>query len=305
VEVVDERIESLLEIIKSEIGEIPLSEVDRHPDVNFDPLALSFLRGEISEKELVGRAEYKEKSYTLVMGEFMRFDKSREFMESVIPKIDQRMIAVTYGYKVICPVYEEDAVLLHLAYVSSSRDFRRFEVLSEEYDRFVDQWIVANWDAMRYAEWLYEYDMVLKPKLIVLDYYRRWRDYIDVYVLPPVEHDKYWMVEVYTAKQLKGILIGRGGRTVRELEVKLGEELGGEVRVRVEESPLITEKYYRDNPELPDDPRVLELLAKIIPLLRELEEYIPLEQLIDWYKAFGDEMDLKGIKDFLKSSWKT
>ena len=83
-EVVDERIESLLEIIKSEIGEIPLSEVDRHPDVKFDPLALSFLRGEISEKELVGRAEYREKFYTLVMGEFMRFDKSREFMESVI-----------------------------------------------------------------------------------------------------------------------------------------------------------------------------------------------------------------------------
>jgi len=193
--------------------------------------------------------------------------KLREYAEQI--KFTTVRVAKTYAYRITSPVFIEDMPYLSIHYATSFNDYSRFEELKEQYSKFVESLNNMMWDSIQYIKYLYEYNRVEKPQQIVLNFYKKHSKYIHVHVIPPDELFDNYSITVYCPTVLKGLLIGRQGKTVKTLEEKLREELGTDVKVKIEGSEGLDEQY-KVHLGLP--PEAVKLIAKILPDLKFLKE---------------------------------
>jgi len=258
---VDERILSLVKSL-SIVGEM---EPEKAP-INYDFKALKRIFKSKPDKAVYvrlfnvpDRVEFSEQA----------LNKLYELADEV--KFEVIKVAKTYAYKIVSPYIPPFSRLPHIAifYASSHGVFDRFESLVNEYEHFVQSLSHMMWESLQYVEYLCDYEWYEKPRQIVLDFYKKYSNYLDIMV---EAHSRNYYVTVFCPAMLKGLLIGRKGSTVKSLIEELKNKLGCEVEVHIKESEFLTEKYRRDHPELNLPPKALQLLSEIIPQLKTLRE---------------------------------
>jgi transcription antitermination factor NusA-like protein len=180
--------------------------------------------------------------------------------------IETVKIAPKYAYRVYIEVEKNE---LRILYASSYNYYDRFHELVKQYDELVKSLNNMLWDTIKYIEYkILDYQAEEVKKKVYQFYSRIPAKYLEVVVYP----DNF--IEIYTAKQLIGRIIGKQGNNVKQLEQVL------KMRVRVREDELLTQKYAEEHPELPQDPEVLKLISQILPILKQLEKKgVTLDQL--------------------------
>ena len=80
-------------------------------------------------------------------------------------------------------------------------------------------------------------------------------------------------VQLFVAEQIKGLIIGKQGSRVKELEKKVG------MKVAVHSYRMLTELYEKEQlePEIPQDPEAVKDVAEAINLLRKIWERYGIE----------------------------
>jgi transcription antitermination factor NusA-like protein len=252
----DARIESLLKTL------IPAEEVDPRA---LEPERRKLYDWEAWERLLRGEADARAKLVLLDLPDGV----VREAHERGLPvfrklaeellSLEARRVSPRYAY---LAVVDAPANRLDIAYASSSGYMEAFERVKDRYAQLLRSLNDMLWDTIRYIEYAVVEARAEEVRKKVLEYYNRIpQKYIDVVVY----EDE---VQIFVAKQLKGKVIGRQGATVKKLEEMIGK------RVRVYEDARFTEAYEAEHPELklPGDPETLQLLARAVLLLQQLEE---------------------------------
>ena len=181
----------------------------------------------------------------------------RSFFEELSRLLEVRRVAPRYAYTTLVVPYENR---LRLAYATSFDEFNAFEQLKERYSKLMESINHMCWDTIKYIEYaVQEFEVEQLRKKVWQFYEHIPAKYIDVV---PWGDDE---VHVYVPKQLKGYAIGRQGQTVNKLQQLLGK------RVKVVDSPSLTELYAEEHPEIPKDPETARLISQVLPLLKELE----------------------------------
>jgi len=180
----------------------------------------------------------------------------RSFFEELSRLLEVRRVAPRYAYTTLVVPYENR---LRLAYATSFDEFNAFEQLKERYSKLMESINHMCWDTIKYIEYaVQEFEVEQLRKKVWQFYERIPAKYIDVV---PWGDDE---VHVYVPKQLKGYAIGRQGQTVNKLQQLLGK------RVKVVDSPSLTELYAEEHPEIPKDPETAKLISQVLPLLKNL-----------------------------------
>jgi transcription antitermination factor NusA-like protein len=256
----DARIESLLKSLISE------EEVD---PTELEPRARkqrAFYDWEAWERILRGEADARVKLVLLDLpDEVVKEAYERglpvflKLVKELRPWLEAHRVSPRYAY---IAVVDARANRLDVAYASSSGYMEAFERVKDRYAQLLRSLNDMLWDTIRYIEYAVVEARAEEVRKKVLEYYNRIpQKYIDVVVY----EDE---VQIFVAKQLKGKVIGRQGATVKKLEEMIGK------RVRVYEDARFTEAYEAEHPELklPGDPETLQLLARAVLLLQQLEE---------------------------------
>lgn len=182
-------------------------------------------------------------------------NKLREVLSS-LSMLQKKRISKTYAYRV-----EIALNYFEIYYASSFDDFKRLKELESEYTVIADSLDHMMWETAQFILYLHEYDTQEKIKKQILSFYSKYQKYLDVLI------SKYQdAIIVFCPLQLKGVLIGKQGATVKKLESQLNQ------KIRIEEYPPLTELYMKENPDLPNDPEVLQLLAQLTEILSKLEK---------------------------------
>lgn len=179
-----------------------------------------------------------------------------QLVESLRSHLEVCRVAARYAYRTLL---RASANRFSIEYASSFGYMEAFERLRAHYEDLLASLNDALWDTLKYVEYAVLETEAEEVRTKVLGYYNRIpQKYIDVVVF----EDE---IRIYVAKQLKGRVIGRQGATVRKLEELVGR------RVRVYEDTSLTRLYEEEHPELPEDPKVYELVAQLVPILEMLE----------------------------------
>jgi hypothetical protein len=177
-------------------------------------------------------------------------------VESLRPLLEVCRVAARYAYRTLL---RASANRFSIEYASSFGYMEAFERVKAHYEDLLASLNDALWGTLKYVEYAVLEAEAEEVRAKVLSYYNRIpQKYIDVVVFEDEVH-------IYVAKQLKGRVIGRQGATVRKLEELVGR------RVRVYEDTSLTRLYEEEHPELPEDPKVYELVAQLVPILEMLE----------------------------------
>jgi hypothetical protein len=170
--------------------------------------------------------------------------------------LEVRRVAQRYAYMTMINFYDNR---LTLVYASSSAYFEAFERLKGQYAQLIDSLNHMMWDSIKYVEYVVMYSGVEQVRRRVYEFYSGIpARYIDVLVFDDE-------VQIFVPRQLRGRIIGRGGTLINRLQQLLGKH------VSVIVSPSLTELYETEHPELPNDPEAVQLLAQLLPILKELE----------------------------------
>ena len=179
-----------------------------------------------------------------------------QLVESLRNHLEVCRVAARYAYRTLL---RASANRFSIEYASSFGYMEAFERLRAHYEDLLASLNDALWDTLKYVEYAVLEAEAEEVRMKVLGYYNRIpQKYIDVVVF----EDE---IRIYVAKQLKGRVIGRQGATVRKLEELVGR------RVRVYEDTSLTRLYEEEHPELPEDQKVYELVAQLVPILEMLE----------------------------------
>jgi transcription antitermination factor NusA-like protein len=251
--VVSARIASLISSIAVE------GEVD---PLTLDPIKRQLYDWRAWEKLAHGEADERVELVLLdlpdeVVRRGSQLPQCRSFFEELSRLLEVRRVAPRYAYTTLVVPYENR---LRLAYATSFNEFNAFEQLKERYSKLIDSLNHMCWETIKYIEYAVQEFEVEQLRRKVWQFYKHIpAKYIDVV---PWGDDE---VHVYVPRQLKGYAIGRQGQTVNKLQQLLGK------RVKVVDSPSLTELYAEEHPELPKDPEVVKLISQALPLLKELE----------------------------------
>ena len=71
---------------------------------------------------------------------------------------------------------------------------------------------------------------------------------------------------------VKGLLIGRQGRTVNMLRERLKAEVGGDWKIKFKERWDLDDRYYEENPDVQLPPEAMKLVSQVLPALKELRD---------------------------------
>jgi transcription antitermination factor NusA-like protein len=255
--VVSARIASLISSIAVE-GEVdPLD-----PAVKNDPVKQRLYDWKAWERLAHGEAD-KHVEFVLldlpddVVRVGSQLPECRSFFEELSRLLEVRRVAPRYAYMTLVVPYDNR---LRLAFATSFNEFNAFEQLKERYSKLVESINHMCWETIKYIEYAVQEFEVEQLRKKVFEFYNRIpAKYIDV--VPWSDEE----VHVYVPRQLKGLVIGRQGATVNRLQQLLGK------RVKVVDSPSLTELYAEEHPELPKDPETAKLVSQALPLLKELE----------------------------------
>jgi transcription antitermination factor NusA-like protein len=200
-----------------------------------------------------------------------------EFLNSLL-SLEARRVASGYAYAVAVSTFKNR---LYIRYATSKRYFDEFERLKERYAKLIESLNHMCWDSIKYLEYAAVDAKIEEVRKKVLDFYRRIpAKHIDVLVTDDE-------VRVWCPRQLKGLIIGRGGQTVNRLQQLLG------LRVKVVDLPSMTEAYAEEHPELPTDEETMKLVFEATQILKELERrgvtLKQLEKFIETMNAPEDE----------------
>jgi transcription antitermination factor NusA-like protein len=248
--VVSARIASLVSSLHCE-GEVdPFEARDRQPHYDWDAWE-RLCRGESDR-----RAEFVLLSLPdEVVREASRLQECRKLFDE-LGALGARRVAPRYAYIAALDFTENR---LRIEYATSYGFFDAFERLRGQYAELIQSLNHMLWDNLRYIEYAVLEARVADIRRKVLEFYSRIpAKYIDVLVFDDE-------VQLFVPQQLRGRIIGRGGATVNELQQLLGRH------VSVITSPSLTELYEAEHPELPKNPEVFQLVAQLIPILKELE----------------------------------
>jgi transcription antitermination factor NusA-like protein len=181
--------------------------------------------------------------------------------------IEAFKVAPKYAYRVYIEAGNNE---LKILYATSHNHYERFHELVKQYDELVKSLNDMLWDSIRYIEYkVLEYQAEEIKKKVYQFYNRIPAKYLDVVV-----YLDYNVVEIYSAKQIMGRIIGKQGGNIKQLEQLL------KMKVKVHEDEALTQKYAEEHPEPPQDPEVLKLISQILPVLKQLERKgVTLEQL--------------------------
>ena len=203
--------------------------------------------------------------------------------------IETFKVAPKYAYRVYIDVANNE---LKILYASSHNCYDRFNELVKQYSELVNSLNDMLWDTIKYIEYKVLEHQAEEVKKKVYQFYNRIpAKYMDVVV-----YLDYNIVEIYSAKQIMGRIIGKQGSNVKQLEQLL------KMRVKVHEDELMTQKYAEEHPEPPQDPEVLKLISQILPILKQLEKKgITLEQLkkiIETLEAPEEDLSSEDYGDY-------
>jgi transcription antitermination factor NusA-like protein len=181
--------------------------------------------------------------------------------------IETTKVAPKYAYRVYINAENNE---LRILYATSHNYYERFHELVNQYSELTKSLNDMLWDTIKYIEYkVLDYQAEEIKKKVYQFYSRIPAKYMDIVV-----YLDYNIVEIYSAKQIMGRIIGKQGSNVKQLEQLL------KMRVKVHEDELMTQKYAEEHPEPPQDPEVLKLISQVLPVLKQLEKKgITLEQL--------------------------
>jgi len=200
---------------------------------------------------------------------------ARAALNRAAPRLSITRISATYGYLVASPVYHDEDLHILIAYASSSRDHHRLDELVQEFSQFISQFREVCWESIEYAKWLDDYHRHQRLINIAREHYSRLQRWLEIWVIDDVLY-------ISAPRQLMGLVIGKGGRTVNALREKL-KELEKVVKVDVGEAEWLTERY-EEHPELRLPKEALELLPELFSLLERLERWATPVALIQRYQ---------------------
>jgi len=271
----EERIQALLEQIKS----ISQTEIDFKSGQKIPPEIDKFFYNE-------NKNNVKE-HYIYYIDEILS-NEALSFLERSLPRfVIQRYSAnFSYAYQVVSPITYNNKPSIHIKFLSLTNDYQRFEELINQYSKVVENYNAMAFENIQYAIWLTKQKIHNRIIELAKRFYNKIKDYIEV--VPDLQNN---IIIVYTASQLKGYCIGRQGSTVKQLErILMGELNNSELKVRVETSEQLTEKYFAENP---DDPETVQIITKVAELLSELEEKygIKPESVLRIIKTFKEKND--------------
>jgi transcription antitermination factor NusA-like protein len=186
-------------------------------------------------------------------------------------------VSRNYAYRVRVEVLTNE---FFLYYATSHNYFARFDELVEQYKQLIKSLNDMLWDTLQYIKYKVEEARVEEIKNKVFQFYHKIpAKYLDVVV---VENGN--RILIYAPKQIIGRLIGKQGSMVNQLQQILG------IKVSILDSPILTDLYTQEHPEIPKDPETLKLVSEAIKLLSELEKRgITIQQLLNLKKTLEGE----------------
>lgn len=201
--------------------------------------------------------------------------KAKEYAENLASrlKVDRVRVARTYAYSLRGVYVTGDlAGVVALRYATSHGDYSRLDSLTSELERLAESLNTMLWESLQYLNWLANYELYERPASIVRQFYSKHAKYLEIRVSPPWEKWEPWLVDIDCPSVLKGLLIGRQGRTVKALEERLKTELGGSWRIKVHGREYLDDRYYEENPNIQLPPEAMKLVSQVLPALKELKD---------------------------------
>ncbi|MGC9069622.1 MAG: hypothetical protein ACP5IZ_11730 [Thermoprotei archaeon] len=195
---------------------------------------------------------------------FSVIDELKKFLE-------KRKITRTYGYAIIV---NSNANILSILYASSVNYFQRFDELVNEYTSIIRSLNGVLWETIEYIKYLNDYEKYEKTKNQVYEFYSKYKQFIDVYI------DEYNFI-IFCPIQIKGLLIGSKGATVKKLEEKIGR------KITIKEDEILSEKYRTEYDSWVNvDTEVAELLTDVLQKLKILEKKgINAKRVLELYES--------------------
>jgi hypothetical protein len=267
--VVEARIKTLIDSFAFILPEeVDLTFAEKHPDI-YDLAAY---------KKLDGNAEKQyEQKFLDLPDDVVKLQRMSyvNLARTCAQYFNMLKIARNYAYHMYVDVNEN---MLKLFYSSSSGYYKRFDELVDYCKQFVKSLNDMLWDSIQYIIYEAKEAEIEKIKWKVYAFYHKIpKKYLDI----AVGEDR---VEIYAPKQLLGRLIGKQGSTVNKLQELLQR------KVSINESPILTDQYASENPEVPKDPETLKLISETIKLLSELEKRgVTVQQLLKFKETLEGE----------------